>query len=136
MWRQWQAYLKGSGECPFPYAAAVRDRWRVHWAWEAYRQDDEGKVERPVVQPDDSPAAREAHAAEGPKPAEPYTAWVETLDTLKARGYDLSARNPNQDDRVNLPPPTEITASLLERAREFQNILLNLHETLTNGEDS
>lgn len=53
---------------------------------------------------------------------------------LREREYDLSARNPNQDERVQLPHPSEIVASLLERQREFQSILLNLQEML-NGED-
>jgi type I restriction enzyme M protein len=92
-------------------------------------------VEKPTAQPEDSLATKAAHAAEGPRPAEPYTTWIETLDDLKARGTDLSARNPNQDDRVRLPLPAEITASLLERTREFQSILLNLHEMIPNGEE-
>lgn len=136
MWQQWQAYLKGECERPFPYAADLRDQWQVHWLWEAYRQDESGKAEKPTAQPEDSLAAKAAHAAEGPRPAEPYTSWTETLDDLKARGTDLSARNPNQDDRVRLPLPAEITASLLERTREFQSILLNLHEMISNGEGS
>lgn len=135
MWQQWRAYLRGEGELPFPYAADLRDQWQVHWLWEAYRQDESGKAEKPTAQPEDSPAAKAAHGAEGPRPAEPYTAWIETLDDLKARGTDLSARNPNQDDRVRLPLPAEITASLLERTREFQSILLNLHEMVSNGMD-
>lgn len=136
LWRQWRAYLQGEAERPFDYAADIRQRWQVHWAWEAYRNDDSGQVERPQPQPGDSPAAKAAHAEEGPRPCEPYTTWVETLDDLKARNYDLSARNPHQDDRVRLPHPAEITASLLERTREFQSILQNLHEMLTNGEDT
>ncbi|MEM7118166.1 MAG: class I SAM-dependent DNA methyltransferase [Chloroflexota bacterium] len=135
MWCQWHAYLQGKGECPFSQATDVRDQWQVHWAWEAYRHDEKGKVDKPAVQPDDSPAAKAAHSAEGRRPAEPYTSWLETLDELKARGTDLSARNPNQDDRVRLPHPAEITASLLERTREFQSILLGLHELITNGND-
>jgi type I restriction enzyme M protein len=54
---------------------------------------------------------------------------------LRARGYDLSARNPNQDDRVTLPHPAEITARLLERQREFQSILEHVHQMVSNGED-
>ncbi len=135
MWQQWRAYLQGEGERPFPYATDLRDRWQVHWLWEAYRQDERGKAEKPTAQPEDSLAAKAAHAAQGPRPAEPYTTWIETLEDLKARGTDLSARNPNQDDRVRLPLPAEITASLLERTREFQSILLNLHELVSNGDE-
>ena len=135
MWRLWHAYLRGEGERSFPYATDLRDQWQVHWLWEAYRQDASGKAAKPTAQPEDSLVIKAAHAAEGPRPAEPYTSWIETLDDLKARGTDLSARNPNQDDRVKLPLPAEITASLLERTREFQSILLNLHELVSNGDD-
>ena len=61
---------------------------------------------------------------------------METLDDLKERGYDLSARNPNQDDRIILPHPSEITAQLLERTRELHNILENLHEMVSENGDS
>lgn len=106
-WQQWQAYLHGKGERPFAYAADLRAQWQAYW--------------------------EQGDAGDAPRPTGPTTAWIETLDDLKARNYDLSARNPHQDDRVHLPHPAEITASLLERTREFQSILLNLHEMLTNG---
>ncbi|HBY94534.1 MAG TPA: restriction endonuclease subunit M [Chloroflexi bacterium] len=103
MWRRWRAYLRGEAGRPFPLADEVRSAWQAH------------------------------HNDGAPKPAEPYTSWVETLDDLKARGYDLSARNPNQDDRVTLPHPAELTARLLERTRELHSILENLHEMVSNG---
>jgi len=133
-WRQWRAWLRGESERPFDFAADIRDRWRVHYAWEAWCQDEKGKVAKPQPSEEDSPAARAAHAAQGPRPEPPYNVWVETLADLKARNYDLSARNPNQDDRQTLPHPAELTASLLERVREMQNILENLHEMVSNGE--
>jgi type I restriction enzyme M protein len=102
LWQQWQAYLNGAGERPFPLAANVRRAWETH-----YRDDS-------------------------PKPAEPYTAWVETLADLTARDLDLSAHNPNQDDRVTLPHPAEITARLIENTRLLQERLEILHEMLTS----
>lgn len=134
MWKQWKAYLQGEAERPFAYAADLHAQWQVHWAWETYRHDESGKAAQPAAQPEDSLATKAAHAAEGPRPCEPYTAWIETLEDLKERNTDLSARNPNQDDRVRLPHPAEITASLLERTREFQSILKSLHEMITNGD--
>ena len=104
LWQQWQACLNGDNERPFPLAADVRT------AWEAHYNDD------------------------GPKPPEPYSAWVETLEDLIDRNLDLSARNPNQDDRVTLPHPAEITARLLENTRQMQSILENLHEMLTEND--
>ena len=107
LWQGWQAYLNGEGERPFPLAADVRT------AWEAHYQDD------------------------GPKPPEPYNSWVETLADLQERDLDLSARNPNQDDRVTLPHPAEITARLIENTRLLQERLERLHEMLTeNGVDA
>lgn len=136
MWQRWQAYLTGKGDRPFAYANEIRERWRVHWAWEAYRNDDSGKTEIPQPQEDDGPAARQAHAQQGPRPTGPYTTWIETLEDLQARDYDLSARNPNQDDRINLPHPTEITARLLESSRQLHSMIENVHAILTNGEDA
>lgn len=110
MWRQWRAYLRGERERPFPLASDLRQQWQHYWE----------------AAPDE--------ILRYEKPAGPYTTWIETLDDLKARSADLSARNPNQDDRIRLPHPAEITASLLERTREFQSILLNLHEMVSNGD--
>jgi type I restriction enzyme M protein len=100
LWQQWQRYLNGASERPFPLAADVRRAWEAH-----YRND-------------------------GPKPPTPYNAWVEPLADLKARDLDLSARNPNQDDRVTLPHPTEITARLIENTRLLHERLEILHEML------
>lgn len=103
MWQQWRCYRDGEGERPFPFADDVRAAWERH-----FNED-------------------------GSEPAGPYTTWVGTLEDLKASDYDLSAHNPNQDERVMLPPPAELTARLLERTRELHNILENLHEMVSNG---
>lgn len=111
-WAQWRAWINGAGERPFAYAEDLRARWQAYWESES----NSGK------------------GAASLRPDPPYTTWIETLDALRARGYDLSARNPNQDDRVTLPHPAEITARLLERQREFQSILEHVHEMVSNGE--
>lgn len=118
MWRQWRAYLCGEGERPFAYAADLRQAWQAYW----------DKVGQDSILP-----TPQDEILRDEKPAGPYTVWIETLEALRECNYDLSARNPHQDERVRLPKPAEITASLLERTREFQSILLNLHEMLTNG---
>jgi type I restriction enzyme M protein len=61
--------------------------------------------------------------------------WIETLDDLRARNYDLSARNPNANEREVLPPPADLTARLLERQRELQASLERLHAVVSNGEE-
>ena len=136
MWQQWKAYLQGEADRPFEYAENIRARWRIHFDWKTYRTSlENGKeVEKPELEPGASQAAHIAYAAEGPRPEEPFTVWVESLDDLKDRNYDLSARNPNQDDRITLPPPAEITTRLMERTREFQSILENVHMMISNGE--
>ncbi|MBT9260252.1 MAG: hypothetical protein KM310_10975, partial [Clostridiales bacterium] len=56
------------------------------------------------------------------------------VDEVKARGYDLTARNPNRPEGEELPSPVEIVAGLLEREREILSIVEELDELLaTNG---
>ncbi len=55
------------------------------------------------------------------------------MAAIKERDYDLSARNPNRDESVDLPPLAELTARLMERARELQKTLANLHELVSDG---
>jgi type I restriction enzyme M protein len=135
LWQSWRQYLDGTADRPFEYAADIRERWRVHQLWEAYRNDEENKIERPMSSPTDTPVAQEAHGAEGPRPPEPYTVWIEKVEDLKARGYDLGARNPNRNGQAELPPPAELTASLLERVRELHSIVANLHEMVGDGDE-
>lgn len=68
-----------------------------------------------------------------PEPTE--TSWIETLDTLAARGFDLSAKNPNRPESEKLLSPSELTARLLERHLEFQKMLERLHEAVSKKEE-
>ncbi len=68
-----------------------------------------------------------------PEPTE--RSWIETLDTLAIRGYDLSAKNPNRPESETLLPPSELTARLLERHLEFQKMLERLHEAVSKKEE-
>jgi type I restriction enzyme M protein len=52
---------------------------------------------------------------------------------VKARGYDLTARNPNRKETEALPSPVEIVAGLLEREREIIGILEEIEEILGNN---
>jgi hypothetical protein len=45
---------------------------------------------------------------------------------IAARDYDLSAKNPSRSENDALPPPGEITNSLLENSRRFQEIVERL----------
>lgn len=137
MWQQWNAYLNGEIERPFPFADEVRDRWRAHWEWETFHtaRAKGQEVDPPTLPADANLVYRRAWEAEGPRPEPPYTTWIEREGDLRLRNYDLSARNPNQDGRVTLPHPAEITASLLEHSREFQSILEHVHSLVSNGEE-
>ena len=57
------------------------------------------------------------------------------MEAIKERDYDLSARNPRRDESVELPYPAELTARLLERARELQETLAALHDLVSDGAD-
>jgi type I restriction enzyme M protein len=59
--------------------------------------------------------------------------WVVPVEEIKARGYDLTARNPNRKKAEALPAPMEIVASLLEREREILNIVEELDMMLSNA---
>jgi type I restriction enzyme M protein len=72
---------------------------------------------------------------EGSRPEPTDNSWIESVDKIKERDYDLSARNPNIDESVDLPQPAELTARLLERARELQETLANLHDLVSDGEE-
>jgi len=86
----------------------ARRLWR---AWDAYRK---GK------------GPREACLSEN--------SWIVSADEVKARGYDLTARNPNHKEIAALPSPMEIVAGLLEREREILSIVEDLDELLANNE--
>jgi type I restriction enzyme M protein len=57
------------------------------------------------------------------------------VEEIKARGYDLTARNPNRKETEALPAPIEILASLVEGEREILSILEELDELLSNNQE-
>ncbi len=61
-------------------------------------------------------------------------AWVETLDDLRARGYDLSARNPAAAERATLPPPADLLEQIWENQEALRERLLRLRELLKGEE--
>jgi type I restriction enzyme M protein len=94
--------------------------------WEQWKRWLDGEGERPF------PLAAGVRTA-GETASRPY--WVETLDDLRARGYDLSARNPYRGERATLPRPAELTVRLLERQRELRAAMERLHALVSNGEE-
>jgi len=88
------------------------DARRLWKAWDAYRKGQ---------------GPREACLSE--------RSWIVPADEVKARGYDLTARNPNRKEAEALPSPVEIVADLLEREREILSIVEELDELLGNGSE-
>ncbi len=71
--------------------------------------------------------------SQGPRPEPTANSWIVPVEEIVARGYDLSARNPNHAAAERLPRPVELTASLLEDLRELQAIIAHLHEMVGDG---
>ncbi|MHB0965473.1 MAG: hypothetical protein ACYC36_03375 [Bellilinea sp.] len=135
VWQIWNQHRQHGGERPFGLAADLREQWRVHRLWEAYRNDKTGKVPRPEASAGDSEMAIKAHQAEGPIPTDQVNVWVETYTDLCKKAFDLSASNPHHSPEQDLPKPWELTASLLEQIRELNSIMEELHHSLSNGEE-
>ncbi len=110
-------FSKGSpiGDAHFEEARALWRRWQ---AW------IDGRGERPF------PLAADLRAH---PPTNGVRAWIETLDDLRARACDLSARNPVAAERATLPPPADLLEDILTRQDELRERLLRLREML-NGE--
>ncbi|OAQ21534.1 type I restriction-modification system subunit M [Thermosulfurimonas dismutans] len=85
----------------------VRGLWK---AWDAYRKGQ---------------GPREACLSEH--------SWIVPAEEIKARGYDLSPRNPNQREESQLPSPSEITASLLEKEKAILGIIEEIKDLLNNS---
>ncbi len=77
-------------------------------------------------------AYREGHV---PRPEPTERSWIESIETLVERDYDLSAKNPYQSEKEKLPRASELTARLLEHQREFQAMLERLHEAVSSKEE-
>lgn len=56
--------------------------------------------------------------------------WIVPLEEVKARGYDLTARNPHRPESDALAPPAEVAARLLEQQREITSIVEELSAML------
>lgn len=110
----------------FPRPQELWYRWRVNtspirdehfdearrlWkAWDAYRK---GK------------GPREACLSE--------RSWIVSVEEVKNRGYDLTARNPNRSEGEKLPSPAEIVAGLPKKEREILSIMEELNECFGNN---
>ncbi|QIN81582.1 N-6 DNA methylase [Rubrobacter tropicus] len=87
--------------------AEAREAWKL---WQRHRRD------------------------EGPRPEATSRTWIESAETLVARGYDLSAKNPNRPEEETPQALADITASLLENSRRLQEMAARL-DTLVNSKE-
>jgi len=62
--------------------------------------------------------------------------WIVPVEEIAARGYDLTARNPNRKETETLPSPVEIVAGLLEKEREVLSIVEELSEILGKNREN
>jgi len=56
--------------------------------------------------------------------------WVISIDDIKERDYDLSARNPNRKLTIEYPAPEEIIASLEEKEKRISELLAEIKSVL------
>jgi type I restriction enzyme M protein len=124
VWEIWRAYLAGGArdEMPFPHASQRRLDWQAYWQWQDYQDAQDDSLEAPTLPP-----------TERPQP--PYTVWVEKLADIQAKGYDLSAANPNQPKRDLLPDPAELTQHMISEMEQVLTILQDLHVELMDSKD-
>ena len=67
----------------------------------------------------------------GPRPESTFASWIETYETLAAREFDLSAKNPYRAKKVDLPSSFELTARILEQQSKFQAQMEQLHKAVS-----
>jgi type I restriction enzyme M protein len=70
-------------------------------------------------------------------PSEKFTDsnWIVDAQNLAEKEFDISARNPNQAEDEILPPPSKLTARILENQENLQAIIIKLHKMVSETED-
>ena len=69
------------------------------------------------------------------RPEPTMESWIESIEILAERGYDLSAKNPHAPKGTAFPSFAELTAVLLERDHKFRGILERLHDAANSSEE-
>ncbi len=131
LWAAWRAYLSGKGERPFAYASNLRPQRQSPVKTKPVQQSLFEDTQ-PITRVWEKPVVYE-QTADPPFVTNTNT-WIEQVDDLAARDYDLSARNPHRGDERRSEPPAVLTARLLERSRELHSLIESLHAKLSNGE--
>ena len=61
--------------------------------------------------------------------------WVVSIEEMKEKDYDLTARNPSKKEEVSYPEPQELVKSVFEKERQILEILEELREALGENHD-
>ncbi len=61
--------------------------------------------------------------------------WIEPIEEIIKRDYDLTAKNPNRKEEYEHRPPEELVASILEKEQKIAAILKEIEALLTNNQD-
>lgn len=56
--------------------------------------------------------------------------WTVSINEIKERNYDLTARNPNIKEEISYPEPEELVESVLEKERQILATLKEFHDIL------
>ena len=125
LWPVWQTFLQKNlaGDLPFPMGKQRRPDWQAYWQWKDYKADESGKMNEPEL-------------PETQRPRPPYTVWVETIEDIKAKDFDISANNPNQPERDVLPVPEELTQHMIGEMEQLLRIIQDLHQAIENEEET
>jgi type I restriction enzyme M protein len=95
---------------------------------------------KPIVDHNFSDAGRVACdwltylANEGLEPETTSRTWIESAETIAARGWDLSPRNPARLSGGITASSVELTTEILERVKEASSIAERLHQLITEND--
>ncbi len=70
----------------------------------------------------------------GPRPEQTERCWIESAETLYARGYDLSPKNPSRRNESIHEDPSALLDNLLARGHELREVMERLHRMVGDAE--
>jgi type I restriction enzyme M protein len=63
------------------------------------------------------------------------SSWIVSIEEIKERNYDLTARNPTKVKEISYPEPEDLVESVLEKEKRILSILEELRGTLGENRD-
>jgi len=58
------------------------------------------------------------------------SSWIVSIDEIKAKNFDISPKNPNNDDSATLLPPEKIIREIESNGQEVVKLVASLKELL------